>query len=307
MEIRTAVDAFIDHLGSDRNYSPQTTRAYRTDLTRFVSWADGERELADTADLDLEIYRDWLWEQAQKGLSQATLARRAATLRQWSEWLHAEGDTQTDTAARLRSPKGGRHLPAAVPVPAIRDVLTMLERRAEQGAPVAVRDRAIIELLYGAALRVSELCTLDVDDVDLDRLTVRAAGKGSKERVVPFGVPAQIALVDYIRHARPDLVRRSRTTADEGVPLFVGIRGRRLNTRSAYDVVARSLRAAPGSGDVGPHTLRHSAATHLLDGGADLRAVQELLGHSSLGTTQIYTHVSTERLRESYRQAHPRA
>lgn len=307
MEIRRAVDAFIDHLEGGRNYSAQTTRAYRTDLTRFSTWAATERDVVDTAGLDLELYRDWLWEQAQNGLSQSTLARRAACLRQWSEWLHTEGNTETDTAARLRSPKSGRHLPTVVSVPALAEVLTTLEQRAEHGSSTAARDRAIIELLYGAALRVSELCSLDVADVDLDRLTVRVVGKGSKERVVPFGVPAQIALVDYLREARTEMVRNASSTVNEGTPLFVGVRGHRLNVRSAYDIVARSLRAAAGSGDVGPHTLRHSAATHLLDGGADLRAVQELLGHSSLGTTQIYTHVSTERLRESYRQAHPRA
>jgi integrase/recombinase XerC len=191
-------------------------------------------------------------------------------------------------------------------------ILSGLARRAAEDDPVGRRDLAIVELLYASALRVSELTGLDVDDVDLDRLTVRVLGKGSKERVVPFGVPAQGAIVDYLRLARPDLAQAAAAqsptrAADAGPALFLGARGRRLGTRTVYQLVAGLLADLPGTGPSGPHALRHTAATHLLDGGADLRAVQEMLGHASLGTTQIYTHVSTERLKESYRLAHPRA
>lgn len=173
-----------------------------------------------------------------------------------------------------------------------------------------MRDLAVVELLYASALRVSELCGLDRDDLDLDRLTVRVTGKGDKERVVPFGVPAQSAIVDYLTSARPVLFARgvaSEQRPAPGAALFIGTRGGRLGPRSVYTLVARLLDAVPGGGPAGPHALRHTAATHLLDGGADLRAVQELLGHASLATTQIYTHVSVERIKESYRNAHPRA
>lgn len=181
-------------------------------------------------------------------------------------------------------------------------ILQRVSDRATTGDPVAVRDLAIIELLYASALRVSELTGLGIGDVDLGRLTVRVLGKGSKERVVPFGIPAKVAINDYIavRHALAD-------DSGAAAALFVGARGKRLSTRTVYELVSQLLATVPGSGPAGPHTLRHTAATHLLDGGADLRAVQEMLGHASLGTTQLYTHVSTERLKESYRTAHPRA
>jgi integrase/recombinase XerC len=183
------------------------------------------------------------------------------------------------------------------------EILSRVSIRAETGDPVALRDLAIIELLYASALRVSELTGLALGDVDLGRLTVRVLGKGSKERVVPFGIPAATAITAWIERGRPALAE-----ADAGAsPLFVGARGKRLASRTVYELVSGLLATVPGTGPSGPHTLRHTAATHLLDGGADLRAVQEMLGHASLGTTQLYTHVSTERLKESYRMAHPRA
>jgi integrase/recombinase XerC len=183
------------------------------------------------------------------------------------------------------------------------DMLQSVAARASSGDPVALRDQAIVELLYASALRVSELTGLSLSDVDDSRLTVRVLGKGAKERVVPFGIPAQRALSVYRERGRPQLTSEGSGSA----ALFVGARGKRLTTRTVYEVIAHLLADVPGSGGSGPHTLRHTAATHLLDGGADLRAVQEMLGHASLGTTQLYTHVSTERLRESYRTAHPRA
>ncbi|PFG31514.1 tyrosine recombinase XerC [Paramicrobacterium agarici] len=307
MDIVAARSEFLEHVRIERNFSPQTARAYASDLSEFATWAS-ERDITDTRQLDLDHYRDWLWKMSNDGLAQSTIARRSATLRSWSAWMWREGATDTDTAARLRSPKTGRHLPAVVPRDSMANMLDELGVAAAEGGPIEVRDRAIVELLYAAGLRVSELCGLDVDDVDLDRLTARVTGKGSKQRVVPFGVPAQSSLVDYLRDARGELLRRGGTvTTDASSAVFLGARGSRLSTRSAYAVISRILSRVPAASGVGPHTLRHTAATHLLDGGADLRAVQELLGHSSLGTTQIYTHVSADRLRESYRQAHPRA
>ncbi len=202
----------------------------------------------------------------------------------------------------MRAPKADKHLPRVITRDQIDGLLTDLGERAEDGDPAALRDVVVIELLYAAGIRVSELTGLDVDDVDLDRLTLRVVGKGSKDRVVPFGVPALRAVRRYLATARPGLA-----TERSGPALLLGARGGRLGTRAVYQLVASLLVDLPGGGPAGPHTLRHTAATHLLDGGADLRAVQEILGHASLGTTQIYTHVSTERLKETYRIAHPRA
>lgn len=207
-----------------------------------------------------------------------------------------------DAAARLRAPKADKTLPRVITREQIDGILEALASRAADGDPGALRDVAVIELLYAAGIRVSELTGLDVDDVDFDRLTVRVVGKGSKERVVPFGVPALRAINAWVQNGRPRFA-----VPGSGPALFLGSRGGRLGTRTVYGLVAGLLADVPGRGPSGPHALRHTAATHLLDGGADLRAVQELLGHASLGTTQIYTHVSAERLKEAYKVAHPRA
>lgn len=303
VKISSAVARYVDHVSVERQYSEATSRAYESDLAAFTAFA-ADRGIDAVTGVDLELLRDWLWQSSQSGLGHATIARRSASVRGWSAWLARNGHIPVDTAARLRSPKTGRSLPHIVQRAQMDALLDGLSEKAGTGDPVALRDSALVELLYASGLRVSELCGLDVDDVDLDRLTVRVLGKGSKERVVPFGVPAHSALVDYLRQARPALLATS-TTPSHAV--FLGARGGRLNPRSVYNTVSRLLAGIPGGTSAGPHTLRHTAATHLLDGGADLRAVQELLGHASLGTTQIYTHVSMERLKESYRTAHPRA
>ncbi|SMQ67219.1 integrase/recombinase XerC [Plantibacter sp. VKM Ac-1784] len=309
MDIWSSIDGFSEHLASERRLSPQTVRAYTSDLRQLADFATGrDVELVDGVTLDL--LRDWLWAASEAGSSKATLARRTATAKAWSAWLLRTGRVDSDVAARLRSPKTGRTLPRVVSRGPFDDLLAGLEDRAASGEPNALRDLAVVELLYASALRVSELCGLDRDDLDLDRLTVRVTGKGDKERVVPFGVPAQSAIVDYLTSARPQLVARAAANdrgPTPGAALFLGARGGRLGPRAVYTLVARLLDAVPGGGPAGPHALRHTAATHLLDGGADLRAVQELLGHASLATTQIYTHVSVERIKESYRNAHPRA
>lgn len=303
MKISQSVAHYIDYVSVERQYSEATSRAYESDLAALASFA-AERGTDDVLAVDLELLRDWLWQSSQAGLGHATIARRSASARGWSAWLARNGHIPVDSAARLRSPRTGRSLPHVVQRPQMDALLDGLSEKAATGDPVALRDSALVELLYASGLRVSELCGLDVDDVDLDRLTVRVLGKGAKERVVPFGVPAHSALVDYLRQARPALLAR---TESPPPAVFVGVRGARLNPRTVYNLVSRLLAGVPGGSAAGPHTLRHTAATHLLDGGADLRAVQELLGHASLGTTQIYTHVSVERLKESYRTAHPRA
>ncbi|WP_437384829.1 tyrosine recombinase XerC [Plantibacter flavus] len=309
MDIVTSSEAFAEHLSAERRLSVQTVRAYRSDLRQLASFAE-ERGVQAVDAVSLDLLRDWLWHASEAGASKATLARRTATTKAWSAWLLRTGRITTDVAARLRSPKTGRTLPRVVGRGPFDEILADLEERASSGEPNALRDLAVVELLYASALRVSELCGLDRGDLDLDRLTVRVTGKGDKERVVPFGVPAQSAIVDYLMSARPTLLARgvaSDRRPGAGSALFLGTRGGRLGARSVYTLVARLLESVPGGGPAGPHALRHTAATHLLDGGADLRAVQELLGHSSLATTQIYTHVSVERIKESYRSAHPRA
>ena len=336
VDLQDAIDGYVRHLAIERGYSPQTVRAYRSDLAQLEGFAR-TRQVTTTEQLTLDLFRDWLWDGSQRQLAKATLARHSAAARGFSSWTASQagpsgasldvGDARDagprgprldgagpapahrqpsvgapDPAARLRTPKADKHLPRVITREQIEGLLTALGERAEDGDPAALRDVVVIELLYAAGIRVSELTGLDVDDVDLDRLTLRVVGKGNKERVVPFGVPALRAVRRYLATARPALA-----TERSGPALLLGARGGRLGTRAVYQLVASLLVDLPGGGPAGPHTLRHTAATHLLDGGADLRAVQEILGHASLGTTQIYTHVSTERLKETYRMAHPRA
>jgi integrase/recombinase XerC len=300
VQLERAVDDFAAHLAAERGFSAHTVRSYRSDLAQLAGFAE-ERGVERTEQLDLELLRDWLWSGSQRGLAKSTLARRSAAVRGLTAWLTRSGAAETDAAARLRAPKADHHLPRVLTRAQMDGILAGLIGRTSGGDPGALRDLAIVELLYASALRVSEVTGLDLESVDLDRLTVRVLGKGSKERVVPFGVPAKDAVAGYLERGRPALVDQPSRA------LFLGARGGRLGTRSVYTLVASLLAELPGTGGSGPHTLRHTAATHLLDGGADLRAVQEMLGHASLGTTQLYTHVSAERLKESYRTAHPRA
>jgi integrase/recombinase XerC len=304
MRLDEAVRAHRDHLEHERAYSPHTIGANGSDLADLVRFATAAG-VEDVRELDLEVLRDWLWEANQKQLARATLARRAAAARSLTAWLQRTGAAATDAGVRLRAPKAQGRLPRVVPSDRLSELFTGLEERASGNDPSALRDLAILELVYASALRVSEACGVDVDDVDLGSLTVRVTGKGSKERVVPFGVPAARAIDAYRERGRPALLARGDGGA--GAALFLGDRGGRIGPRSVHRLVSRLLESVPGSGPSGPHALRHSAATHLLDGGADLRAVQAILGHASLGTTQIYTHVSMERLTESYKLAHPRS
>jgi integrase/recombinase XerC len=294
-----AVSDFAVYLSAERGFSPHTVRSYSADLADLERFTN-TRGIRTTDGLDLELLRDWLWDGSKSGLAKSTLARRSAAVRSFSSWLARTGAAPTDAGTRLRAPKADHHLPRVLTRPQIDGLLAALVDRAAGGEAIATRDLAIVELLYASALRVSEIVGLDLGDIDLGRLTVRVTGKGSKERVVPFGAPAARAIVDYEHH-------RHELLAEPTQAVFLGARGKRIGTRTVYELIAGLLAEVPGSGPAGPHTLRHTAATHLLDGGADLRSVQELLGHASLGTTQLYTHVSAERLKESYRNAHPRA
>lgn len=321
MTLRESLAPFAAHLDAERGLSANTRRAYLADLEELVGALE-ESGCTEPATLDLERLRDWLWEGAQRGLAGASLARRSAAARAWTAWLSKRACLEVDPGARLRAPKAERRLPRVLSRGQMDGILDGLAVRAAGDDPAALRDLAVIELLYASALRVGELVGIDLPHLDAARLTVRVTGKGSKERVVPFGVPAARALQAYLDRGRPALAAARRTAAAshglrqpghgsdapaESGALFLNSRGARLGTRTVYGLVAGLLEGVPGSGPSGPHALRHTAATHLLDGGADLRAVQEMLGHASLGTTQIYTHVSTERLRDAYRTAHPRA
>jgi integrase/recombinase XerC len=307
MRFDRAAEAYAEHLARVRRLSPATVRAYAADLRDLAAVAPD----AELVEVDLEALREWLWRATQRGDARSTIARRTAAARGFFSWAAEQGMVAVDPSLRLVAPKRGRTLPKGATVDGVRGMLDALAARATGGDPIDLRDHAILEVLYGSAVRVSELVGVDIDDFDLDRCTVRVLGKGSKERVVPFGAPARRAVVAYLSRGRPALVQRAASRDGVGggpaAAVFLGARGGRISARSVYDIVARELGAVIGTSAVGPHALRHSAATHLLDGGADLRAVQELLGHASLGTTQIYTHVSSERLAATYRLAHPRA
>ena len=298
VSIERALVEFATYLRSSKGYSPNTVKAYLSDIEDLGAVVGVDQSAEH---LTLETLRDWLWRQSEKGASKATIARKSAAARAFTLWLHKAGQIDEDPGLRLRSPKAGRSLPKVVSKESLDQVFSSLQFRATLDNPSGLRDLAIVELLYATGARVSELASLDLGSVDYSRNIVRLMGKGSKERMVPFGQPARDALDDWLRHGRNSLVQEKTDSA-----LFLNSRGLRIGVRQVYALVAAVLEATP-TGSAGPHSLRHSAATHLLDGGADLRAVQELLGHASLGTTQIYTHVSIERLKDGYKNAHPRA
>jgi integrase/recombinase XerC len=291
---------FEAHLREERGRSPHTVRAYLADLDHLGDYlAQHGTALLDVGLVDL---RGWLGAQSAAGVARSTLARRAASVRTFCRWATRTGRLEADPSLRLVAPRRRPTLPDVLPAAAAERLLDVAAVASDDEDPIHIRDRAMLELLYATGIRVGELTALDVDDVDDERRVVRVIGKGNKERTVPFGVPAQTALDQWRRLGRPRLA-----TGESGPALFLGRRGRRVDQRQVRTVVHELLRHVADAPDLGPHGLRHSAATHLLEGGADLRVVQELLGHASLATTQIYTHVSIERLRDSYRQAHPRA
>jgi integrase/recombinase XerC len=289
------------HLVAERDLTPHTVRAYLGDIAGMLQHA-ARLGHHDVATLDIRTLRSWLALQQTLGRARTTMARRATAVRVFTAWAHRTGLAETDPGALLGSPKAHRTLPPALRVDEARALLAAAASHADDDSAVGVRDVAIIEMLYATGIRVGELCGLDVDDVDRERRVVRVLGKGRKERTVPFGTPAERAVVRWLQSGRPQLA-----VSGSGPALFHGPRGGRIDQRAVRTLVHTRLADVPGAPDLGPHGLRHTAATHLLEGGADLRTVQELLGHASLATTQIYTHVTTDRLRSAYRQAHPRA
>jgi len=351
-----ALAGFGRHLAAERGLSVHTVRAYLGDVSSLLSYAV-EDHCTELADMDIAVLRGWLGSQHRAGQARATVARRAASARAFTAYAHRRGWLAADPGAQLGAPKLHRQLPqvlgqeqmAAVLAPAGRSsarggdragpVSSGTGRRheadtagssADEGAMTAaieLRDTAIMELLYAAGIRVSELCGLDLGDLDTGRRTIRVLGKRSKERVVPVGIPAVRCVLAWQEQGRPAVLKANgercapvstakagpqalvtqNAGARAGAALFIGAKGGRIDPRTVRRVVHARIAAAGSVPDTGPHGLRHTAATHLLEGGADLRSVQEILGHASLATTQIYTHISIDRLISVYRQAHPRA
>jgi integrase/recombinase XerC len=338
-----ALAAFERHLRAERSLSPHTVRAYVGDVTSLLEHAY-RGGVAAPADLGATQLRSWLAVQHTSGAARATLARRGAAARTFTAFAHRQGWLATDPGPQLGTLKTRRALPHVLRQNEMTAVLASLDEAARQAqttltpaakpqpeaagrqqpepaerrqpeaadqrteAAVALRDSAILELFYATGIRVSELCGMDTTSLDHGRRTVRVKGKGDKERTVPIGVPALRAVTRWLEVGRPVLAAAAAAAvAASGPALFLGVRGGRLDPRTARRIVHERLREAGATRDAGPHGIRHTAATHLLEGGADLRSVQEILGHSSPATTQIYTHVSIERLKTSYRQAHPRA
>jgi len=295
-------DAYSHYLRAEKSLSSHTVRAYLGDLDSFIDHlaSNGVDEIED---INLQLIRSWLATQQVRGGARTTLSRRAVSVRLFTKWATKRGYLAVDVGATLATPKSHHTLPGVLTQgDAVTAIDSMAMRASEFDTPTSIRDVALVELLYATGARVSEVCGLDLEDLDFSRNTIRVLGKGNKERMIPMGSPAVNALNTYINDARTQLANDK-----SGRALFLGARGKRIDQRAVRTVVYEALSALEGVERMGPHSLRHSAATHLLEGGADLRTVQEILGHSSLATTQIYTHVSTDRLRQAFKQAHPRA
>jgi integrase/recombinase XerC len=299
--VQTILEEFDDYLALQCGRSAHTRRAYLGDLRALFAFLAG-RGFEGADGLSLPALRSWLGTQAGAGAARTTLARRTSAVKAFTAWAVRRGLMADDPAARLQTPKTRRDLPAVLRQDQALAAMAAAKSGSQQGDPLAIRDALIVELLYATGVRVGELCGLDIDDVDTGRRLLRVLGKGDKQRSAPFGEPAAEVLTTWLAYGRPALA-----TAESGSALLLGARGRRLDARAARTVVHQTVAAVAGAPDMGPHGLRHSAATHLLEGGADLRVVQELLGHSSLATTQLYTHVTVARLRAVHDQAHPRA
>lgn len=294
--------AFNRHLTSERDLSAHTVRAYLGDLESLLAHLE-TLKVDQIAQLDLNHLRSWLANQQIKGGARTSLSRRITSIRLFTKWAVKNNYLAKDVGTTLATPKGHRILPGVLEIDEAKTAMDSLATRAsEEQTPLSLRDVAIVEMLYATGARVGELCGLDFNDIDYDRQTIRVLGKGNKERTIPFGNPALRALTSWLKQGRDQIAQ-----SQSGDAVFIGARGKRIDQRTVRTVVYEALSAIEGIERMGPHALRHSAATHLLEGGADLRTVQEILGHASLATTQIYTHVSTERLQKAFKQAHPRA
>ncbi|CAB4655117.1 unannotated protein [freshwater metagenome] len=294
--------AFTRHLTSERDLSSHTIRAYIGDLESLLAHLE-TLKVNEISQMELNHLRSWLANQQIKGGARTSLSRRTTTIRMFTKWAVKHKYIAKDVSATLATPKGHRTLPDVLQIEDAKIAMdSMATRAAEEETPLSLRDVAIVEMLYATGARVGELCGLDLNDVDYDRQTIKVLGKGNKERTIPLGNPAVRALTLWLKQGRDQIAN-----SNSGNAVFIGARGKRIDQRAVRTVVYEALSAIEGIERMGPHALRHSAATHLLEGGADLRTVQEILGHASLAITQIYTHVSTERLQKAFKQAHPRA
>lgn len=294
-ELQAQSQRFLSQLAA-RGVAENTLKAYASDIADLIGFLGDTKQV-----IDLESIRSWLYRVLEAGASKATLARKTSSIKGFTAWLFENKDLESDPGIRLRSPKLDRPLPKVATESALAEVFERLKASATEDSPVGIMTLCVMELLYATGMRVSELAGIDLQDIDHTRTLIRVTGKGDKQRMLPYGANAKSALDAWLKHGRPKFEVESSPNS-----LLLSSRGGRVGVRQLYDAVAKQL-AQTNTGSAGPHTLRHSAATHLLDHGADLRAVQEILGHASLATTQIYTHVSIERLRASFEQAHPRA
>ena len=294
-ELQAQSQRFLSQLAA-RGVAENTLKAYASDIADLIGFLGDTKQV-----IDLESIRSWLYRVLEAGASKATLARKTSSIKGFTAWLFENKDLESDPGIRLRSPKLDRPLPKVATENALAEVFERLKASATEDSPVGIMTLCVMELLYATGMRVCELAGIDLQDIDHTRTLIRVTGKGDKQRMLPYGANAKSALDAWLKHGRPKFEVESSPNS-----LLLSSRGGRVGVRQLYDAVAKQL-AQTNTGSAGPHTLRHSAATHLLDHGADLRAVQEILGHASLATTQIYTHVSIERLRASFEQAHPRA
>jgi integrase/recombinase XerC len=276
--------------------SENTLKAYRADLSDLIHFLEDKK-----LELSLESLREWIWRLSEAGATKSTMARKTSSAKAFTEFLYQRGELDTDPGLRFRAPKLDRTLPKVASERSLAEVFERLAQQAKEEDPSALRDMCAFELLYATGMRVSELAGLNISEIDFSRRLLRVTGKGNKQRMLPYGQAAHSAIDLWLRKGRPKF-----EISSSGDALLLTSRGKRVGVRQLYSMVANQLAQTP-TGAAGPHTLRHSAATHLLDHGADLRAVQEILGHASLATTQVYTHVSVERLRDAFEQAHPRA
>mgnify|MGYP000140186054 CR=1 FL=1 len=305
MPLQKSIDSYLRQLAIERGMAKNTVSAYRRDLAAYCAYLEKLKidEFADVTELVVADYAQSLSQ--SRGMASSSVARMLAAVRGIHKFMLQENILQSDVAAAVKPPKSARRLPKAISLDEVEKLLEAAgpdPEAVDSIASIRLRDRALLELLYATGGRVSEIVNLDLDDL-IDPTLVRLFGKGSKERIVPVGSFAQKALSAYLVRIRPGLV-----SLGKGTPaLFLNQRGSRLSRQSAWQIIADAAQVAQLSGEISPHTLRHSFATHLLEGGADVRVVQELLGHSSVATTQIYTLVTVDRLREIYATAHPRA
>ncbi|MBW2610517.1 MAG: tyrosine recombinase XerC [Deltaproteobacteria bacterium] len=305
MALADLIDKFIDYLGSQRGYSDHTIRNYKTDLKQFLGFlydkrgsSGGEEASTELGDIDFQVIRQYLGSLFGR-YKRKTIARKLSALRSFFYFLERNGLSMGNPAAEISTPKQGKYIPAYLPV----DEMFRLFEGPDKTKPLGLRDLAILEVLYSCGIRVAELVGLNLSSIDFDQRLIRVLGKGDKERIIPIGRQALKAVKDYIEATLP---LRRKSQDDKDAPIFLNFKGGRLTTRSISTIIKRYVRECGLMTDITPHSLRHTFATHLLDGGADLRSVQELLGHVSLSTTQQYTHVSLDRLMEVYDKAHPR-